>query len=88
MSRELKIRVKPGSARTKVGGSYGEGELIVAVQAPAVDGRATEAALRAVAKALGLRRQQVELIRGATSRTKTLTVPDDCGDRVAGLLNS
>lgn len=82
----LSIRVKPGAARPKVGGSYGEAELIVAVQPPAVDGRATEAALRAVAKELGLRRQQVELIRGATSRSKVLRVPDECAERITELL--
>jgi uncharacterized protein YggU (UPF0235/DUF167 family) len=45
---------------------------------PAVDGRATEAALAAVADALGVRRRQVTLVTGRTSRTKVLEV--DTGD--------
>jgi uncharacterized protein YggU (UPF0235/DUF167 family) len=56
-----------------VGGSYA-GSLVVRVAAPAVDGRATEAALAAVASALGVRRAQVSLVTGATSRTKVVEV--------------
>src|SRR6185369_13269764 len=52
------IRVRPGASRTAVGGRY-DGPfgpaLVVAVQAPAVEGRATEAAVRAVARALGVK---------------------------------
>ena len=48
----VSIRVRPGSARTAVGGEHG-GALVVRVTAPAVDGRATEAALAAVAGAFG-----------------------------------
>ena len=36
------VRVKPGASRTRVGGVYGEGELIVAVNSPPVDGAADE----------------------------------------------
>jgi hypothetical protein len=48
--------------------------LIVAVGAPAVDGRATEAVRRALAAALGVRPGQVALRLGATSRDKVFTV--------------
>ena len=61
-----------------VGGEHG-GALVVRVAAPAVDGRATEAALTAVAGALGVRRRQVTLVSGATSRTKVVDV-DGAGD--------
>jgi uncharacterized protein len=75
MSTRLRVtvRVRPGASRTRVGGSHGEA-LVVRVGAPAVDGRATEAALRAVAEALGVRPRQVSLVRGATSRTKVIEV--------------
>lgn len=65
------IRVRPGASRTAVGGAYGE-RLVVAVGSRAVDGAATEAALAAVADAFGLRRRQVELVTGATSRDKVV----------------
>jgi len=50
------IRVRPGSARTSVGGQH-DGALVVRVSARAVDGQATEAALAAVAAAFGVRRR-------------------------------
>jgi uncharacterized protein YggU (UPF0235/DUF167 family) len=71
------IRVRPGAGRTAVGGSYGDA-LVVAVSAPAVDGRATDAALAALAAALGVPRRAVTLVSGATSRSKIVDV--DAGD--------
>jgi hypothetical protein len=69
----ISIRVKPGSARAFVGGQHG-GALVVAVNARAVDGKATEAALRAVADAFGVRRRDVSLVAGATSRDKVVDI--------------
>ena len=67
------VRVRPGSPRPGVGGEH-DGALVVRVSAPAVDGRATEAALRAIAAAFGVRRRAVTLITGAASRTKIVEV--------------
>ncbi|AGZ40300.1 DUF167 domain-containing protein [Actinoplanes friuliensis] len=82
------VRVRPGAGRTQVGGRY-EGPhgpaLIVAVGAPAVDGKATEAVRRALAEALGVRPRAVELKLGATSRDKVFVVAGDVGERVAAL---
>jgi hypothetical protein len=83
------IRVRPGASRTRVGGAYGD-SLVVAVSARAVDGAATDAALAAVAKALGLRRREVVLVTGTTSRDKVVeistTEPDAVRRRIAELL--
>src|SRR3954469_5344066 len=71
------VRVRPGAGRTRVGGSYAGPHgvaLVVAVGAPAVDGKATEAVRRALAGALGLRPGAVVLKPGATSRDKVFTV--------------
>jgi len=85
----VSIRVRPGASRTRVGGEHA-GALVVAVGARAVDGAATEAALAALADALGVRRRHVRLVTGATSRDKVLDVeglPEaDLADRVARLL--
>ncbi len=51
--------------------------MAVAVSARAVDGAATAAVLQAVADAFGVRRRDVTLISGATSRTKVLDVMID-----------
>jgi uncharacterized protein YggU (UPF0235/DUF167 family) len=88
------VRVRPGASRARVGGRYpgprGDA-LIVAVTAPAVDGRATEAALRCLAGALGVRPAQVALRTGATSRDKLFVIDDppaDLAARLATLLDS
>jgi uncharacterized protein YggU (UPF0235/DUF167 family) len=71
------VRVKPGSARERVGGRYDGAlgpALVIAVTAPPVDGRATEAARRALAAALGVRPAAVRLRAGAASRDKLFDV--------------
>jgi uncharacterized protein len=73
----IAIRVRPGSARPGVGGEHA-GTLIVRVRARAVDGKATESALTAVADAFGVRRGAVRLVSGASSRTKIVDI--DAGD--------
>ncbi|MQA95921.1 MAG: DUF167 domain-containing protein [Streptosporangiales bacterium] len=72
----LAIRVRPGAARPGVGGEHG-GALVVRVAARAVEGKATEAALRALAAALGVRRRDITLVSGATSRNKVVEVEGD-----------
>jgi len=67
------IRVQPGASRTSVGPGR-DGTLAVTVGARAVDGAATDAAVRAVAEALGVRARRVRLLRGARSRDKVLAV--------------
>jgi hypothetical protein len=70
------IRVRPGASRIRVGGSYGD-DLVVAVTAVAVDGRATRAALDAVADAFGVRSRFVKLISGERSRSKVVEIDGD-----------
>jgi uncharacterized protein (TIGR00251 family) len=83
------IRVKPGASRTRVGGSYGDPPaLVVAVNAPAVDGRANDAVLRALADALGVRGSDVQIIGGHASRSKVVRVEGDVDDRWAALLGA
>ncbi|MHB1510827.1 MAG: DUF167 domain-containing protein [Acidimicrobiales bacterium] len=69
----VEIHVRPSASTTVVGGEY-DGALVVRVVEPADGGRATDAALRAVAKALALPRRSVTLVRGGTSRRKLIEV--------------
>ncbi|GAA0566946.1 hypothetical protein GCM10010172_58530 [Paractinoplanes ferrugineus] len=80
----MAVRVRPGAGRDRVGGRYDGphgAALVIAVGAPAVDGKATEAVRRALAGALGVRPAAVTLKLGATSRDKVFTVITD-GDEV------
>jgi uncharacterized protein (TIGR00251 family) len=65
----LLVHVQPRAGRDEVTGRHGDA-LRVRVQAPPVDGRATEAARRLVAAALGLPAGRVALASGERSRLK------------------
>ncbi len=86
----ITIRVHPGASRTRVGGAGGEPGhdrmIAVWVTQRAVEGKATEAALRALAEALGLRRRALRLVSGVRARTKVVAVddpPPDLAERLA-----
>ena len=74
----LEIRVRPNSSRNKVGGSVGEPpRLVVAVQAPAVDGKANQAVIKELASAFGLRSRDFSIVYGELGRDKRLLVEGD-----------
>jgi hypothetical protein len=81
----ITIRVKPGSTRPGVGGEH-DGALVVRVSARAVDGKATEAALAAVADSFGVRRGAVRLVAGASSRTKVVDIDSEDPRALTALL--
>jgi uncharacterized protein len=69
----VKILVRPSASEAVVGGEH-DGALVVRVVEPADAGRATDAALRSVAKAIGVPSGSVSLVRGATSRRKLIEI--------------
>lgn len=74
----LEIRVRPNSSRNKVGGSVGEPpRLVVAVQAPAVDGKANQAVIKLLAEAFDLRARDFTIVYGELGRDKRLLVEGD-----------
>ena len=76
----ITIRVHPGASRAKVGGWRSEPGhepvLEVWVTQRAVDGKATQAALNAVADLVGVRRRSVRLVTGARARVKVIEIGD------------
>ena len=74
----LEIRVRPNSSRNKVGGSVGDPpRLVVAVQAPAVDGKANQAVLTLLAAAFDLRARDFTIVFGELGRDKRLIIDGD-----------
>ena len=72
------IRVRANASINKVGGTAGDPpRLVVAVQAPAVDGKANTAILKELAKALGLRSRDFTILSGEISRDKRIQVTGD-----------
>jgi len=69
----LSVHVQPGAKATQLAGLHGE-DLKVRIAAPPVDGRANAALEELVADALGVPRRCVRVVKGATSRRKTVHV--------------
>jgi len=69
----LSVRVQPNASRTEVAGEHGD-ELRVRLAAPPVDGRANAALVRFLARAVGVPKSSVSVVRGQSSRSKTVRV--------------
>jgi uncharacterized protein YggU (UPF0235/DUF167 family) len=72
-SVELQVRVTPRADRERVG-PYAQGQLLVRVARPPVDGEANRAVLRLVSGALGVPLSGLRLVAGARSRTKRVAI--------------
>jgi uncharacterized protein (TIGR00251 family) len=71
----IEIRVRPNASRNKVGGTAGDPpRLVVAVQAPAVDGKANAAVIKELAIAFDLRTRDFTIVHGELARDKRLLV--------------
>lgn len=69
----FEVRVAPRASRNRVLGVH-EGALKVALTAPPVDGAANEALTKLLAKAFGVSKSKVEIVRGDRARVKVLRV--------------
>ena len=69
----LHLKVVPGASRDALAGAYGQ-RLKVRVRAPAESGRANRAVLALLADALGVRAQDLAIVRGATAPHKTVAL--------------
>jgi hypothetical protein len=72
----MRIWVQPGAKRDEVVGLHQE-SLKIRLSAPAVDNKANTALVNFVATLLGLKRNQVSLDAGHTSRGKTIRLHTD-----------
>ena len=70
----LALRVQPGAKRSKLLARLASGEWKVAVAALTLEGRANEAVVELVSELLGVKRRQVTVARGASSRSKLVEV--------------
>jgi len=67
----LAVKLQPRASKNEIGDALGA-ELKIKVTAPPVDAAANEALIELLAEKLGCSRGKVELIRGRTSRHKTV----------------
>lgn len=67
------VRVVPRASKDEVAGQMGEA-IKVRLTAPPVEGKANEALIAFLAEKLGVRKSQVEIVAGETSRNKMVCV--------------
>ena len=70
---QLKVRVIPNARKNEFTG-YREGELVLRLNAPAIEGRANKAAAEFVAEYFGVPRSCVVLAAGERSRHKIFKI--------------
>lgn len=68
------VRVKPGSKKGPLVQPSLEGELLVYVREPAVDGKANRAVVELLADYFDVPKRDVQIISGLTSRTKRFKI--------------
>ena len=73
MPSRLKVRVIPNARKSQFD-DYREGELVLRLNAPAIDGKANKAAVEFVARFFAVPRSAVLLVRGERSRHKIFEI--------------
>lgn len=82
----LAIYVVPGASRSAFVGEY-DGMLKVQIAAPPVDGKANKAIRAFVAKTLGLKKGDIDIASGKTSKRKRLLLSGAALDEIAQTLD-
>jgi uncharacterized protein (TIGR00251 family) len=81
----LAIKVQPRASKNEIGEPIGD-ELKIKVTAPPVDAAANQAVVELLAKALHLSRGSIQIVRGQTSRHKTIFLAGKTVEELALLL--
>jgi uncharacterized protein len=80
----LKVKAKTGAPRDAVG-AVKAGELVVEVRAAPEKGKANAAIVKVLAEALGVRRDEVSLRRGAAAHHKVFALPPSAAGALQAL---
>ena len=77
----FKVIVQPGASKNEIVGVQ-QDALKVRISAPPVQGKANKALVNFLAKELGVKKSEIEIVSGHTSRVKTIKV---IGEGTTGL---
>ena len=80
------VRVQPRASKDEVAGVHGDA-LRIRLRAPPVDGAANAALVEFLAQVLGVAKQRVRIVTGASSRAKVVEVEGVSRADVEGLTN-
>jgi uncharacterized protein (TIGR00251 family) len=87
----ITVKVTPRARKTAVAGVMDDGTIKIKVAAPPVDGAANKALVEFLAEALGLPPKQIDIVAGATSERKLISLvgisPEDVDAILRGLLD-
>jgi uncharacterized protein len=72
----LAIRVTPGAKRNEIDGFLDDGTIRIRLTAPPVEGKANTALIEFLSKVLDVRRSDIEIVAGETSRNKLVSIAD------------
>lgn len=75
----LSVHAQPGAKKSEITGLHG-GSLKIRIASPPVEGRANEALIAFLAKALSLPRASLRVVRGASSRRKEIHIAAPAAD--------
>lgn len=70
----LHVRVQPKASRDEIVGPQDNGSLKVRITAPPVDGKANQHLIKYLAKAFGVAKSRVTLLKGESGREKRLAI--------------
>jgi uncharacterized protein (TIGR00251 family) len=67
----IEVRLQPRASRSRIVGPHG-GALKVQVTAPPVEGEANRALIELLAASFKVKKKDIEIVKGASSRSKTV----------------
>jgi len=72
-SLNIQVQIQPGSSKDQIIGLH-NGRLKIKISAPPVDGKANQNLIEFISKALGVSKSKIEILKGRTSKLKTLKI--------------
>jgi uncharacterized protein len=82
----ITVKVIPRAKKTAVAGVMDDGTIKIKIAAPPVDGAANKALVEFLAEALGLPKNQVDIVAGETSERKLISLVGISPEKVDVLL--
>jgi len=75
----FRVRVQPGASKNEIVGIQ-EDVLRLRISAPPVEGKANKVLIGFLAKQLGVKKSEIEIVSGHTSKTKTIQIVGKGGE--------
>ena len=75
----LRMRVQPGASKNEIVGVQ-QDALKIRISAPPVQGKANKVLIQFLAKELGVKKSEIEIVSGHTSRIKTIQIVGEGGE--------